>query len=236
MASQWIQIKAEEGPDFKGYLSLPPTGTGPGIILIQEIFGVNHHIQAVADQYALDGYVVLAPDLFWRIKPGVSLSYREEEWQTAFDLMNKMDFGLAVKDLTTATATLRARSECNGKIASLGYCLGGLLSYFTAANAGVDASVCYYPGSIDSKLDQIPKIPCPILIHFAGADEYIPQAAIAATKAAFEGRKQTQIDDYPGVEHGFNCWERPMYNQQASALAHGRTLQFLSLALSGQFK
>ncbi|HEY9101107.1 dienelactone hydrolase family protein [Chitinimonas sp.] len=236
MAAQWIQISSKEGPDFKGYLSLPPTGSGPGVILIQEIFGVNHHIQAVADQYALDGYTVLAPDLFWRIKPGISLSYREEEWATAFGYMKQMDFGLAVQDLVTATQTLRGRPECTGKVASLGYCLGGLLSYFTGANAEVDATVCYYPGSIDQNLDQIGKIRGPILIHFAGADEYIGDAAIAATRKAFEGRKQTQIEHYPGVQHGFNCWERPMYNQQASALAHGKTLQFLSFALSGQFQ
>ncbi|MDX2353136.1 dienelactone hydrolase family protein [Pseudomonas sp. NPDC077382] len=227
MTSQWIDIAAQDGESFKGYLALPPTGTGPGIVLIQEIFGVNDHIQAVADQYALDGYVVLAPDLFWRTEAGVNLGYSEADWDKAFALMKKLDFDLALTDLRSTATALRARGDCTGQVASLGYCMGGVLSYLCAANAGVDAAVCYYPGGIETKLDQAGKIECPILLHFAEEDQYISADAVASARSAL-ATKHAQIETYPGVDHGFNCWERPMYNQQAAALAHGRSLVFLA--------
>ena len=147
MTSQWIDIPAQDGKTFKGYLALPPAGHGPGIVLIQEIFGVNEHIQSVADQYASDGYVVVAPDLFWRSEPGVQLGYGEEDWEQAFSLMQALDFDLAIDDLRRSVELLRGRDDCNGRVASVGYCMGGVLSFLSAANAGVDAAVCYYPAA-----------------------------------------------------------------------------------------
>ncbi len=230
MTSKMIDIASHDGNTFQGYLALPPTGSGPGIVLIQEIFGVNPHIRAVADQYALDGYVVLAPDLFWRMQPGVELGYTEADFGTAIGYMQKMDFSLAIQDLTSTVAALRARTECTGKVASLGYCMGGLLSYLSAANAGVDAAVCYYPGSIETQLEQAEKVRCPILIHFAEKDHYISAEAVKATQAKFAGAKNAVIEVYPGVDHGFNCWERPAYHQATSSLAHGLSLSFLAKA------
>lgn len=227
MTSQWIDIPAQDGT-FKGYLALPPAGHGPGIVLIQEIFGVNDHIQAVADQYALDGYVVLAPDLFWRSEPGVKLGYGEADWERAFELMKALDFDRAIDDLRRATETLRDRDDCNGRVASLGYCMGGVLSFLAAANAGVDAAICYYPGSIETRLDQADRIKCPTLFHFAEEDHYISSDAVAAVEQKMAQVGQAQIETYPGVDHGFNCWERPMYNQPAASLAHGRSLVFLA--------
>jgi carboxymethylenebutenolidase len=236
MNSRWIDIKAQDGGKFKGYLSLPPqaekAGKGPGIVLIQEIFGVNSHIRAVADQYASDGYTVLAPDIFWRQQPMVDIGYGKEDFQKGIGYMQKMDFPAAVKDLAATVTTLRGLAECAGKVASLGYCMGGMLSYLCAANAGVDAAVCYYGGGIHTKLDEAPKIKCPMLFHFAGNDGYIPPAAVEAVKKAFDGREGVRIDVYPGVDHAFNCWERPAYNQQSAALAHGRSLSFLATTIS----
>lgn len=230
MTSSMIDIASLDAKSFQGYLALPPTGTGPGIVLIQEIFGVNSHIKAVADQYALDGYVVLAPDLFWRQQPGVNLGYSEADFGKAIGFMQKMDFALAIQDLTSTVAALRARPECTGKVASLGFCMGGLLSYLSAANAGVDAAVCYYPGSIENQLDQADKVQCPILIHFAEKDHYIAPAAVKAVQTRFADAKNAVIEVYPGVDHGFNCWERPAYDQKTSSLAHGLSLSFLAKA------
>ena len=230
MTSRTIDITSHDGKTFQGYLSLPPTGSGPGIVLIQEIFGVNAHIRAVADQYALDGYVVLAPDLFWRMEPGVNLGYDELSFNAALGYMQKMDFNMAVQDLASAVTALRARPDCTGKVASLGFCMGGLLSYLAAANAGVDAAVCYYPGSIETRLDQADKIRCPILIHFAEKDHYISADAVKAVQAAFKDARNAVIEVYPGVDHGFNCWERPAYDQKTSSLAHGLSLSFLAKA------
>jgi carboxymethylenebutenolidase len=230
MTSSMIDIRSTDGQTFQGYLALPPTGSGPGIVLIQEIFGVNRHIKAVADQYALDGYVVLAPDMFWRQQPHVDLGYTEQDFGAAVGFMQKTDFSLAVQDLTATVAALRARSECTGKVASVGYCMGGLLSYLAAANCGVDAAVCYYPGSIETRLDQADKVKCPILMHFAENDSHIPAAAVQAVKTRFAESRNAVIEVYPGADHGFNCWERPAYHQKTSSLAHGLTLSFLAKA------
>ncbi len=230
MASQMIGIPSSDNHNFQGYLSLPPAGKGPGIVLIQEIFGVNKHIKAVADQYALDGYVVLAPDLFWRIEPNINLGYEADDLKKGMAYQQKLDLSLAIQDLVASTEFLRSRDECTGEVASLGYCMGGLLSYLCAARAGVDAAVCYYPGGIDSHLEEAEKIACPILLHFAGNDSYISATTIKATQEQFSASKNAVIEVYPAVEHGFNCWDRSSYNQQASSLAHGLTLSFLAKA------
>ena len=227
MTARWIDIDTTNGNEFRGYLSLPPTGSGPGLVLIQEIWGVNAHIRAVADQYAQDGYVVLAPDVFWRMKPGVDLDYNDSDTKQAFDYLQKLDVDKAVEDLTRTVQVLRSQPEVKGGVASLGYCMGGMLSYLCAANAGVDAAVCYYGGGIQNRLDQADRIKCPILFHFAEEDQIIPPDAVAAVKRAFKDKKNALIETYPGVGHGFNCWGRPSYNQKAAALAHGLSLSFL---------
>jgi carboxymethylenebutenolidase len=232
MTSQWIDIQAGDGGKFQGYLSLPPTGKGPGLLLIQEIFGVNHHIRAVADQYAADGFVVLAPDIFWRQKPRVEFGYGEKDLQDGIALMQKLDFGAAVGDIASAVKALRGRAECTGKVASLGYCMGGLLSYLAAANAGVDSAVAYYGGGINTQLAQADKVRVPILFHFAEKDHYIPIPAVEAVEAAFKGKPNALVVRYPEVDHGFNCWERGSYNQAAAARARGISLEFLSRTIA----
>ena len=235
MNARWIDIKAQDGGKFQGYLSLPPQarsgGKGPGIVLIQEIFGVNAHMRGVADQYASDGYTVLAPDVFWRVQPMVDLGYGAQDRDQGIGYMQKMDFVAAVKDLAAAVDTLRGLRECGGKVASIGYCMGGLLSYLCAANAGVDAAVCYYAGGVHNKLGEAAKIDCPILFHFGGNDAHISAAAVESVRQAFAGRDNARIDVYPGAEHGFNCWDRPAYNQQSAALARGRSLSFLATTI-----
>lgn len=228
MNAHWIDISTARGETFSGYLSLPPTGRGPGIVLIQEIWGVNEHIRTLADQYALDGYVVLAPDLFWRLAPRVDLAYDEAGSARAFELFRAVDTAQAAADVAAAVAMLRARPEVTGRVATLGYCFGGQMAFRAAALARADAAVCYYGGGIAGHLDLAPRVTMPVLFHHAGQDSLIPQDAVAAIKAAFAGRSNAVLLDYPGVDHGFNCWGRPRYNQQAAALAHGLTLEFLS--------
>ncbi len=228
MKSSTISIQAEAGKRFDGYLALPPLGRGPGLIVIQEIWGVNAHIRAVAEQYALDGYVVLAPDVFWRQEPGVDLSYDEAGTKKAFSLMQGLNGADAVADLVACAQTLRSRSEVTGKVGVLGYCMGGRLAYQLAASGAVDAAVCYYGGGIQNHLGLASAIQVPILFHYAELDSHIPETAVAAVQAAFDGRSNAQVHVYEGAEHGFNCWGRPMYQQRTAALARGRTLQWLS--------
>jgi carboxymethylenebutenolidase len=232
MNASTISIPSHDGQAFGAYLALPPKGVGPGIILIQEIWGVNEHIRAVADQYALDGYVVLAPDMFWRQQPRVDLHYTEADTQLAYQYMTNLDGPNAVQDLVSTAQALRARPELNGKIASVGFCMGGRLSYALAATGATDAAVCYYGGGIQNSLALAPAIQVPILFHYAELDDHIPATAVSAVQDAFGGRSNAQFHVYPGVGHGFNCWGRPMYNQRAAALARGRTLQWLSEKLA----
>ncbi|MBY4833745.1 dienelactone hydrolase family protein [Burkholderia dolosa] len=227
MTAQWIDIPT--GNDsFGGYLALPKRGKGPAVIIIQEIFGVNAHIRSVADQYAADGFVALAPDVFWRTQPRVELTYDGADRDKGIELMKKTDVGLAVADIGAAADALRARPEVAGKIAAIGYCFGGQLAYRAAAGGKLDAAVAYYGGGIQNALDLADKITQPILFHYAGNDHAIPPDAVDRVKAAFAGRDNALFHLYADAEHGFNCPDRASYNQRAAALAHGRTLTFVA--------
>jgi carboxymethylenebutenolidase len=233
MNGHWIDIKAHDGGTFGAYVSTPPKDTagGPGIVLIQEIWGVNQHIRDVADQYAMDGFTVFAPDVFWRLQPRVDLDYNDVDNPKAFAFMGGLDRPNAVKDLAATAAVLRTHSASVGKIASAGYCMGGALSFMCAATGFVDAAVCYYGGGIHTMVDRAPDIKVPMLMHFAEKDGHISMSAVESVQAAFKGRDEVRIDIYPDVDHGFNCWGRAMYNQKAAVLARGRSLAFLSKAI-----
>lgn len=228
LTTRWIEIDAGSGERYDGYLALPRAGKGPGVIIVQEIFGVNAHIRSVAEQYALAGYVALAPDIFWRSERRVELGYEGADRDKALALLKAIDVEKTVADLGAAANTLRALPEAAGKIGAVGFCFGGQLAYLMAARGAVDAAVAYYGGGIQNKLDEADKMRAPILFHYAEHDHSIPQTAVAQVKQRFAGRTNAHFHDYPGVEHGFNCSDRSAYNQHASALAHGRTLEFLS--------
>lgn len=226
VTTTWITI----APGFEGYLALPPAGHGPGLLLLQEIFGVNPHIRAVAEQYALAGFVVLAPDLFWREAPRVELGYDGAERERALALMRTVTPDRVGPDLQAALAALKARPECNGKAGALGFCMGGRLAFAAAAAGGLDAAVAWYGGGIHTQLALAPQIRCPMQFHHAGIDEAIPPAAVAAVEAAMAG-KAAEFHHYPEARHGFNCWARAAYHPASAALAHGRTLSFLAQCL-----
>ncbi|MGI4816063.1 MAG: dienelactone hydrolase family protein [Janthinobacterium lividum] len=228
--SEWIDIPADGGT-YQGYLALPPADSrdrkGPGIILLQEIFGVNAHIRSVADQYAADGYVVLAPDIFWRSEKRVELGYEGDDMKKAVSLMQATDVGNAVSDVAAAVKALKTRPELQGNVTAIGYCFGGRLAYLSAANGLVDAGVAYYGGGIQNMLDKAAQVKVPMLFHYAEHDHNISLEAVEQVKAAFAGHPDATFHVYPGAEHGFNCNVRGSYQRHAAALAHGRTLAFL---------
>jgi carboxymethylenebutenolidase len=197
-------------------------------VLWQEIFGVNPHIRAVAEQYALDGFVVLAPDTFWRQAPRVELGYEGADRAQAFGLMTGYAGADALADISASVAALRARPEVAGaKVGSFGYCMGGRLAYLSAATAGVDAAVAFYGGGIHAQLDRAAAVTCPVQFHYAEQDDNIPLDAVERVRAAMVG-KVADIHVYPGAHHGFNCWARGSYHAPSAALAHGRALSFLA--------
>jgi carboxymethylenebutenolidase len=228
--TNWISI-AGTGGTYDAYLALPPAGVGPGLVLFQEIFGVNEHIRTLAEQYALDGFVVLAPDVFWQQQPRVELGYAGEDMQRALALMNGADRAALLRDIGDTVGALRARPEVGQrKVGAIGYCMGGRLAYQAAATAGVDAAVAYYGGGIHDQLEHAARIRCPIQFHYGEVDPNIPRAAVEKVRAAMAG-KPAEIHVYPGANHGFNCWARGAYHAASAALAHGRTLQFLATNL-----
>jgi carboxymethylenebutenolidase len=184
MAGTTIEITAADGGKFKAYLAVPKSGKGPGIVLCQEIFGINAYIREVADYYAEEGYVVLAPDLFWRIQPGIELGYSEEEWKKAFGLFQEFDTDKGMQDITGAVRVLRTRNEVVGKVGALGFCLGGRLAYLAAARSGVDCAVAYYGVTIDRYLGDAARIKVPMVLHFAEQDKYAPPEKVESIKAA----------------------------------------------------
>jgi len=225
--TKWIDVQGDDGV-FQAYLALPRGGSGPGIVLIQEIFGVNAHIRSVAEQYAADGYVVLAPDLFWRQGAHIELGYDDADWKKAVALKGKTDTDKAVADVAATVKALRALPGVGDKVASIGYCFGGLLSYLTAANGTVDAAVAYYGGGIQNALDRADDVTIPLLMHFGGKDGHIPQDAVRSIAERFGERDNVEIHIYPEAEHGFNCSHRGSYHQRSAVEAHGNTLLFLS--------
>jgi carboxymethylenebutenolidase len=228
MTHSTVAIQSHDGKTFDGYLSLPPTGRGPGLVIIQEIWGVNAHIRAVADQYALDGYVVIAPDIFWRQEANVDLTYDEAGTKKAYQLLQGINVPDAVADLVATVQALRNLPEMTGQVGAVGYCMGGRLAYHLAASKSIETAVCYYGGGIQNDLNLATSIDVPILFHYGALDTHIPATAVSAVKAAFDGRANAQFNVYEDAGHGFNCWARPLYQQRTSALAHGRTLEWLS--------
>jgi carboxymethylenebutenolidase len=222
MAGQWIQISANDGAKFRGYLTVPASGKGPGIVLCQEIFGINAYVREVAEYYAQEGYVVLAPDLFWRMEKDVDLGYTPEDWQKAFAFFQKFDLNKGMDDISDAVKALRARPEVAGKVGALGFCLGGKLAYLAAARSGVDVAVGYYGVGIEAHLSEAPK--CPLVLHFAELDKYVPGAAVEQTKARFQGRHDVEIYSYPGVDHAFARTAGEHYHKPSALMAHHRSI------------
>jgi carboxymethylenebutenolidase len=225
IATQWINLGGDGR--FQGLLALPPAGKGPGLVVFQEIFGVNSHIQGVAQQYALDGFVVLAPDLFWRSQPKVQLGYEGDDRARGIEMMRKLTPADVESDVKATVSALRGRPETAGrKAGAIGYCFGGRLAFFAAALTDIDASVAYYGGGIHDQLDRVGSIKCPMQFHYAEHDDNIPLTAVDKVRGATQGHR-AEVFIYEGAHHGFNCWDRASYNPRSAAIAHGRSLAFL---------
>lgn len=225
MKGRYIEVDAAAGGRFRAYLATPQKGSGPGIVLFQEIFGVNQHMRDVADLYAEEGYVVIVPDLFWRLEPGLELGYGEEDFAKAFGLFQQLDVDAAVRDGLQAAEALRAQPACQGGVGALGFCLGGNLAYLAAARGdSLNCAVSYYGVGVQAHLDEAANLNCPMVFHCAGLDRYMPPEAVDALRQAFAGRDDVQIYVYPDADHAFNAPERPSYDKPAALMAHSRSM------------
>jgi len=223
------------GPDgrFSAYLSTPSAGSGPGVVVIQEIFGVNAVMRGVADALAARGYLALCPDLFWRLKPGVQLTDKTKvEWDQAFALMNKFDADAGVRDIQATITHLRNTQGCTGKVGAVGYCLGGLLAYLTAARTDSDASVGYYGVNIQTKLDEAKNIKKPLMLHIAAKDQFVPAAAQKQIVDGLSSNPLVTVYTYPEMDHAFAREGGEHYDKACADLANARTETFFRQHLS----
>lgn len=223
-----IQIKAADTGTFSAYLATPKSGKGPGVVVIQEIFGINAGIRAIADRLAGQGFTALAPDLFWRLEPNVQLTDKTDvEWKKAMDFLTRFDQAKGIEDIRAAIAALRKHPASTGKVGCVGYCLGGRLAYMTAARTDIDASVGYYGVGLEGLLAEAKTIKKPLLLHIAEKDEYCNPAAQKQIAEGLEGNPDVTIHTYPGCDHGFARVGGVHTDAKAAALADGRTEEFL---------
>lgn len=235
MSGTYINLTAREGGSFRGYLAVPACGKGPGIVLCQEIFGINQYIREVADYYAEEGYVVLAPDLFWRLTPGVELGYSPEDWQRAFSFYKRFDVDKGVADIGAAVTALRARPECTGKVGALGFCLGGKLAYLAACRTDVDCAVSYYGVGIEAALDAADSRQCPMVLHLAERDAYCTPEAQAQIKQGLKNHPDVEIYVYPGCDHAFARTAGEHYDKPAAGMAHSRSIALFRRVLGPRY-
>jgi carboxymethylenebutenolidase len=232
MAGKDITISGPDGA-FGAYLASPAAGRGPGVVVIQEIFGVNQFVRDAADALAARGYFALAPDLFWRLKPGVQLTDKTEaEWKQAFDYMTRFDADAGIKDIQSTITHLRGLPGCSGKVGAVGYCLGGLLAYLTACRTDSDASVGYYGVNIQDKLDEAKTIKKPLMLHIAGKDEFVPPEAQKTVMDGLAANPLVTIHHYPQMDHAFAREGGAHYDKACADLANGRTATFFREHLS----
>lgn len=232
MSGSIISIQGKDGA-FDGYLSLPPK-PGPGVIVIQEIFGVNTWVRTVCDMLSRAGYVALAPDLFWRLKPHVELHpFFEEDFKTGLDYYGKFNAESGVTDIQAAITALRGLKGCTGKVGTIGFCLGGTLAYLSATRTDADANSSYYGVGIDGLLGEAGNIKKPLQLHIAGNDPYVPKEALAKIEGTLKAKPGAEVFVYPGLDHGFARDTDPNhYNGDGTKLAHGRTLEMFKKALA----
>jgi len=229
MADQTVPVVTADG-DMPAQVWLPEAGTGPGILLLQEIFGISDYIAARARDLADLGYVVLAPQLFWRI--GVSkVENGPGALEEAFGLVQQVDWETAVQDSVAALATLRSHPAVAGGVGAVGFCYGGGMAYNVAARADVDVLVSYYGSSIPGMLELAPDVSAPGLYHFGLADSYIDAATVEQVRKAVTGQPDVSFETYPGADHAFDNPDFHLHHPDASRLAWERTTEFLAARL-----
>ena len=214
---------------FGAYLA-EPAGTPRGaIVVIQEIFGVNPGIRAKCDHWASQGYLGLAPDLFWRIREGVELDPDvPEQFQEALGLMQKLNQDKAIADIEACIRDARSRLPEGGRVGCVGYCLGGRLAFMAAARTDVDASVGYYGVGLEGLLGEQHAIARPLLLHIAGADHFVTPDKQALIHEGLDDHPKVTLHDYPGEDHGFATESGQRRSEAAAQLADSRTEAFFA--------
>jgi carboxymethylenebutenolidase len=221
-------IATHDGGVMPARLALPTGGTGPGVLVIHEIFGVNDYMDLVLARLAGLGYVAMCPDLFWRIDPDHPLSQDEAGMGAAMARMGSFDFAEATRDCDAALANLSRREETNGSVGVLGFCLGGTLAFATAVSSEPDAVVSYYGSGVADLLAGAGSVHCPVLFHFGTEDPFIANDHADRIEAAFADRDDVEVHRY-GAGHAFdNSFAPQFHDPEAAEEAWGVTADFLA--------
>jgi carboxymethylenebutenolidase len=228
-----ITIQASDGSgSFSAYLVEPKNKPAGVVVLIQEIFGVNQAMRDIAASVADMDFIAVCPDLFWRIEPGVDITDKSEaEWKKAFELFNKFDQAKGIDDLKATVAAARKLSGANGKVATMGYCLGGRLAFMMAQQSDADANISYYGVGLDNLLGELGKVTKPLVVHIADQDEFFPAEGRAKVVQAVKGHKNIACYVYPNANHAFARVGGVHWNGRAAAIANGRSAETLAAAL-----
>ncbi len=232
---KYLTIDTADGGQFQAYIARPEKGSGPGLVLLQEIFGINDYMMDMADHFAEEGYVAVVPDLFWRQEEDVNLGYSEEDFQKAFALYQEFDVDKAMNDIQDTITTLRDQRYVKGKVGTIGYCLGGLLAYLSATRTTADVAVGYYAVGVQDYLKEAKKISCPLTLHFAGEDQFCPPEAREAIYKQLEGKKDISLYLYEGQDHAFATPGRDHYDKPSTMMAYSRSLATLRGVLGPVF-
>src|SRR3712207_4432476 len=219
-----IRIDTLEGySSFDAYLAEPEGPPRAAIVVIQEIFGVNEGIRRKCDKWAELGYLAIAPDLFWRLEPGVELDPDvPEEFKQALDLMGRFDQDQGIRDIEATIREARKRLGGNGKVGCVGFCLGGRLAFMTSARTDIDTSVGYYAVGVDNLLRESHAIARPLMLHIAGADHFVGPEVQRAMHEALDDHPRVVLHDYPGEDHGFAAEMGKRRSEEAAQLADSR--------------
>jgi carboxymethylenebutenolidase len=227
-----ITIDGRDGV-FEAYIARPKNLPAPAVVVLQELFGVNADIRKHCDELAGQGFIAVAPDLFWRQEPGVDLNVTSEpDWQHGLRLYQAYDRDAGVRDVEDTADTVATMPECTGKIAVLGYCLGALMTFLTAVRCRVDGAVAYHGGDTEKYLGEVDGLHAPLLMHLGEEDEFISKAAQAQIKAVLASKPDATVYSYPGQRHAFSRHNGAHYNAEAAELANRRTSEFLIQQLS----
>lgn len=229
-----ISIEAIDGSgSFSAYIAQPDGQPRAAIVVIQEIFGVNRGIRQKCDALATDGYLAIAPDLFWRLEPGIELDPDvKPEFDAALGWMAKFDQDKGVADIEATIRTAHKMLGEGGKVGAVGYCLGGRLAYMAAARTDSDATVGYYAVGIDGLLGEKHAIAHPLMLHIAGEDGFVDKATQAKMHAGLDDHPRVTLHDYPGEDHGFATELGERRSEQSAKLADERTRAFFAQHLS----
>lgn len=231
MAANNLRIVTHEG-SFDAFIARPALEPAAAVVVLHEVFGVNADLRATCTELAQAGFIALCPELFWRQERGVDLSVRSKpDWLKGVSLYKAFDLDAGVRDVEATILAARTLPGASGRVGVMGFCLGGLLTFLTAARTILDAAVAFHGGRTEEFLAEAADVDAPLQMHLAADDEFMPKDAQARIRAAFGGNQNVEIHSYAGCRHAFSRHDGRHFDAAAAALSRARTLEFFNKTL-----